>query len=362
MSEKNKKLQNAVHCIVFLLLAAGVFVFFTYLFRETKINQRRTVQGFLLEEKNTDDVIFLGASSVYRFWDPLYAWKEAGITSFDYASASMTAVCYIPAIKEIEKRQTPKLLVIDARRFLSRKTGDEEIYDKVRYYTDSLDLGISRAGMIRRFCRIYDRSLSQELEYQLDLIYYHDHYDALLNPINWEMADNRVDRDTEGLCIKGYSMSPKWSVIAEPSFDENMEAGELSPLSEQLFREITEYCKTKSYPFMFLVTPYSCRESDMKEYLRMAEIAQEYGIPFVNMNLYIDETGLDFSRDFYNEDHANHIGAGKVTGWLLSYLCTEYDLPDHRGDEKYASWEEDYNTYLIEAQEATESIKSQITE
>ena len=53
------------------------------------------------------------------------------------------------------------------------------------------------------------------------------------------------------------------------------------------------------------------------------------------------EVDIDFSKDFLDYSHMNIYGALKITEHLGTYLHENYDLPDHRGEEAYQSWEED---------------------
>ena len=41
-----------------------------------------------------------------------------------------------------------------------------------------------------------------------------------------------------------------------------------------------------------------------------------------------------------DESHLNYYGADKFTGYLGKDITDRFELPDHRGDKKYKSWEE----------------------
>ena len=53
-----------------------------------------------------------------------------------------------------------------------------------------------------------------------------------------------------------------------------------------------------------------------------------------------DELGLDPQTDMAEASHLNYRGTGKLSRYLAEWLASNYDLADHRGDETYASWEE----------------------
>ena len=52
-----------------------------------------------------------------------------------------------------------------------------------------------------------------------------------------------------------------------------------------------------------------------------------------------DEIGIDFSTDFADSGHLNVHGAEKVSVYLADYMTAHFDLPDHRGDAAYSSWD-----------------------
>ena len=74
---------------------------------------------------------------------------------------------------------------------------------------------------------------------------------------------------------------------------------------------------------------------------RDAERAAEYGVPFIDYNLMYEELGMDFSADMADDGHLNAPGAAKFTSYFGNYLSEHYDIPDHRGEEAYETWEKD---------------------
>ena len=52
---------------------------------------RMRLDGYYLEEKNSLDVVFIGASDIYASFAPGLAYEKFGFTSYSYATASSTA-------------------------------------------------------------------------------------------------------------------------------------------------------------------------------------------------------------------------------------------------------------------------------
>ena len=99
------------------------------------------------------------------------------------------------------------------------------------------------------------------------------------------------------------------------------------------------------------------------QYNYIKEIVESYGYSFLNMNDadVAKEIGLDYAADFADYgNHLNAVGASKVTSYLGEYLTENYDFKDKRGDSQYASWDESYELYLQEYEEAVETINNKI--
>ena len=92
---------------------------------------------------------------------------------------------------------------------------------------------------------------------------------------------------------------------------------------------------------LFIAAPYVAENKDMMAFNRIDEIADEYGIEFLNMNYNYDEIGIDFEKDFNDFSHLNYEGSCKFTDYLAQQLITRYGdiIPDRRGDERYSSWD-----------------------
>lgn len=113
-----KALKRVVAFSFFLLIMWQSFVHLTYLFRNADA-RRMNYLSFYEEKENSLDVVLVGGSNVFVYWDPMQAWGSHGITSFDYSMDSMPAAVMLTAVKEIVKTQSPKVIVIDVRKFLT---------------------------------------------------------------------------------------------------------------------------------------------------------------------------------------------------------------------------------------------------
>ncbi len=87
-------------------------------------------------------------------------------------------------------------------------------------------------------------------------------------------------------------------------------------------------------------------------YHAMAEAyCMERGLHFLDMNendVMID-SGFDVTRDYYdNGQHVNLDGAVHLSAYLAEYLRDNYQLPNHKGDNTYAGWNDCYLPDMVD--------------
>lgn len=361
METKKQNAGRILKVTVFLTIIFLLFLFFTYLFRNTDYNARQNVLDFY-EEDTELDVVFIGASNIYRYWDPMGAWETEGIATRNYSVSSMDAATYLSAIKDILRTQNPKLIVVEARRFRKQEAQGEIVFG-ARNMLDSLDVGLSRMEAVHYYCEKMNIPWEDALSLYIDLIQYHDNYEALTTKLNWQLADNRIgNNEIERQTYKGYAITSKHTVFEDPSANLTTETLDPDENSFMLYKEILEYCKEEEIPLMILSMPMVITEAESMGINVLTDTAESYGIPFFDMNLRYEEIGLDFATDFYDPHHVNVLGADKVTRYLASYLVEEYDLQDHREDPAYASWHELHEEYSINVEKARTEVKQKIEE
>lgn len=351
-------IRHFLSCAGFLLVTGVLFVLCTYLFRPTGRFSRGNIIPFYSEEKDTLDVMVVGASGTYRYYSPLAAWHEQGYTSYTYAAGSMQGSLLITALKDIEKTQSPRLYLIDARRFLTEHLA-EKIGPAFQRYADALDVDVNRFNGIRYFCSLHDISPEESIISYLDLIQYHDNYPAMISQKNWSMILNRTGSKS---AAKGFHMVGKVRPFEpDPAAQTQNEAWQ-SEKAESVYLDFLNYCQENSIPILLVATPYLCTESDMEEFNMMQRIADSYGYDFVNLNTSqaYEELGINFTTDFYNPGHMNVNGAEKYTAYIAAYIRSHYDIPDHRGETGYEDWDNGYQQYAEKVKKAQAEIEKSL--
>jgi len=334
-----------VRAVVFTMILFALFLFFTYLFRNTHAYSRQNIVEYYEEQENTLDVVFIGTSNVANYWDPLRVWNQYGFTSRNYTATGGQVHCFLPAIKDALKTQKPKVLVVEARSFVN-SGGGNDVAPQGRKFLDSLDFGLDRFNAIRYYCDVRNISFKDAIPLYIDLIYYHNNYEAFVTKENWELADNRV-REKDGSLFKGHIASAEHMFFEDPSSNLTLERKELSDIMYRLYMDIITYCKDNDINLVFLSTPYRIKEQACMKLNTLEDIAKEHGIPFLNCNWHYEEIGIDFARDMKDRNHVNLLGSRKFTDFYAKYLTEHFDLPDHRNesDAVYANWNAAYEKY-----------------
>ena len=328
--------------LIVVLLASIVPV--AYLMRDQSYN-RSNISGFYGERDNSLDMVYIGGSACFVFWEPLRAWNSAGFTSYNFAHDTMSPQAVKHFVIEAQKTQTPKLWVIDLRPF---QYGDEDgryMYSdqSICNSTDHLSYSANRDQLVRESVAFG----KGRFNYYFDLSKYHDEWlvraFGLLSDMikgkdsTIQYLDNQVSNPT-----KGFYFVPKAAEVVFHDYSAIHKVTKIDADCDYYFTDLLNYCRSNNLQVLFVVNCYCQTETQKEEYNYMAEKIQEFGFDYLNANDYYQEIGLDYSFDMYNEDHVNVFGADKFTDFLTNYILAHYDLPDRRQDAEYSAWNEDY--------------------
>ena len=340
---KRMRFRRAAACIVFLIFLGFVFTRITYIVRP--VNESR--QHLVGLNCGDVDMIYIGGSAAHRFWQPLKAWNDFGLTSYLYTQASISAESIQYFIQEAQKMQDTKLYVIDARSLQYWvKQGDSRLH-LVRLGLDGLDVfSSSRWQLIDKIFSTRDPSeMDDRVTFDWDIIKYHTATENLASPDAWKLVNNSAKHFN-----KGFEWAPRFEYLDAPVDYTTDDRAELDPTCQAILVDLLEYCKREKLNVLFVVCPYVINEEHQKIYNTVGDIVASYGFDFLNTNseFYYDEIGVDFSMDFYDNDHMNPLGANKYTAFLEKYITDHYNLPNHTGDPTYSSWDEDYEHFAEE--------------
>ena len=296
------------------------------------------------KQKRPFDVLFLGTSHVINGVFPMELWDKYGIVSYNLGGHSNEVATTYWVMKNGLDYTSSKVAVIDCMSLRS----DQKASVKYSYVHNSLDAFPLSRNKIRAINDLLDDPKMDEI-----------------------LADGKTNTGTEprtkiGLLWDFSVYHARWNELTKDDFQPNpnkekgaqsriaVVRGEMEPIppeqkskpdttAEQYLRKMIEECRDRGIEVLLIYLPFPAREYEQAEANRVNDIAQEYGLNYIN---FLNMDLVDFQTDLYDSNsHLNPSGARKVTAYLGDYLKSHYDLPDRRTDEAYSFWADDYEDY-----------------
>lgn len=362
--------------VLFNLIFVVALVMLTYILR-TNGDIKDIFSGFYAEEEDTVDVVMIGSSPVYPFYSSPLIYGETGISAYPLSSNVQRPKAIIPLIEEAKKTQNPKLFVLEMRMFTFEEGRMYENMAFARGVTDNMKYSVNRIKTINRLIpskkemeeRMNDPenkdqpkdSYEERYTYYFDIFKYHSNWKTLALPSQWKDIVYEKDNPRKGFVIRD-EVGPLEDEEINELLTRAKTEGTVPIPEEQEERlyELLNYLKENQLNALFIVSPYKMTENQMEMFNYIKPIIEEYGFRFENMNEKYDEIGIDFKTDYYDYGgHVNTKGAIKCTEYLIS-LLNEYNLPSHKGDEKYESYEEAYRLFKEESKKSLETIDYEV--
>lgn len=346
--------RSLIRCIVFLIILVCIvgYLMCVFSYPETS-GSAHIFNTFYNEEENSLDGVYLGASSSYRFWIAPMAYKQHGYALTSLATAGQTLTLSRYLMEEVEKTQNPKLYVIELRS--TYKTASSMTDALIRRVTDNMKPSLTRRKAIDyslEYASHGENDVTDPLDYYFPIIKYHERWDGELT------KEDIMLTELENPC-KGF-------ILTKHAFIQNSQSAAsftreivpLDPHTEQVLTELLDYCDSIDAEVLFVLSPYSATEKMVVKLNAAAALVESRGYPVLNFNSreMVDEVGINYNTDFYDNRHTNSMGAEKYTTWLASYIAENYDLEDHRGQAGYESWEESFQNYDDYVREKRETM------
>lgn len=343
--------KNFIRASVFLLVLFWLFIGVSYVLRPYDDTKDRFA-GFNALEKNSMDMVMIGSSPVHPYYAASLAYDKYGFLSYPLAT-SVQAPCWTEfLVKEALKTQKPELLVIETRMFMREQSEFDKNEQKevwVRSVTDNVKYSP------QRFLAINSKVKGDKEAYWFDIIKYHSLWKiADLSSLKYWNYENKS-------IYSGFLFVPR--VEKQELIVNNEEITDETPIppeQEKILYEIIDYAKKKNQEVAFILAPYVITEGECKMANYMERIVKEAGCEYINFNKLNEEMDIDYQMDFYNGGHMNIFGTEKYTIYIGKLLQEKYNLPDHRSDEAYASWDSDYEVWRQQAEVTKEQIRQMI--
>jgi hypothetical protein len=339
-------MRNFFKSFLFLIICTVILTVLSYIFRPVW-NTDDILTGYNHETKNSIDVLFVGDSDIYNGISPMEIYEKYGITSYDYASSAASNLLMYYMMLEALKTQTPKVVVMDETSIFGYKEGETNTHRAM----DLLPLDNVKLSLINDPGYSFD--IGNKMNFIFPFFRYHDRWNSI------KLSD--VFKKSGVNYFKGYTFSKAVKAAEnEESYMNglNEEVDFTTTYLPESVIKAKEYCDEHNIKFLLISMPDTSAWSHAK-YEKMIKWTKENNIDYLDFNMLLNEIGIDFNTDTPDGGmHLNISGAIKMSNYIGNYLSEYYDLPDHRGDIRYGSWDLSLEKYVAERNDYYAEVKA----
>ena len=302
-------MKKVIRAVAFLLILVLLLHLTSVLFMPKQevyniVTTKELLSNLSKEDENTIDVAFFGDSECFAAYSPLQMYAEHGYTSYICATAAQRLCDTYAIMEEVFNQQSPKVVVLEANYFF-RYGGTEKDEDD---------------EMFNAFAKVFP------------VLKYHTRWKAILQALfrkGYDAKDN----------YKGFLLRTNVKPYKRGEYMiETDKRAKVPEENMEYLDKIMELCKANGAEVMIVSSP-SPKNWSYERHNSATDIAEKYGLDFLDYNLKQEELGLNWQTDTKDYgDHVNFYGATKVTTDFGNYLSEHYDLPNHLDDSAYKEW------------------------
>ena len=312
---EKKRAVGKLACGLAVIIAIGVLLIALSTLFYPKNNQQafgmnyEVANGVLGERNESIDVLFTGDSEAFSSFSPLQMWKERGFTSYVCAIPSQQLPYGNTLLHRATRNQSPRVVVIETNTVYAPFTVNDALF---RVLQDALPV-----------FEFHDRWKTLNAG---DL--------SLGISTTWsdDLKGFRINRDVKAADASGY-MAP------------DDRAQEIPGLNKAYLESMIGYCRSIGAEPVLVSTP-SAVNWNMARHNGIQAFASQMAVSYIDLNTGPTKIDIDWERETHDGgDHLNLSGAQKVSAYIGEHLATLYDLPDHRDDRAFDSWDDCLKRY-----------------
>ena len=317
MQISKKKVSTVVKIISFVMVAAvllGVLSVTAFSKEAGGVkyrNVKNKLYSFYFEPDESIQLVGIGNSDLYSGFVPTVLYEEHGITSQMMGSPYQTPLQAYYYLKEIFKYQTPEVVMIEVDMLYDEPPGEQEPERTKR-------------DVLFHYCNTDD--FQAMIEDKLPIFSFHDRWKSLIKR-NTELRTPNSH---------GYKYFSKVDKIKyEPYMFETDEKEPVHQYRLHQLDKVMQLCAQEGAEVFFIEMP-TTNSWSYERHNTAVEIAEKYGTVFLDLNLLIDEIGLDFENSFRDKgNHLNYEGAKKVTSYLGTFIDANYPMETQNGNKRW---------------------------
>lgn len=288
-----------------------------------------TLNKFYELPPDSIDMLMVGSSHIGMNIDPTLLWNEYGIASYNLWGGMQPVWNSYYYVKEALKYQSPKLVVVDV--FLCSVMGE---------YSDQAVAMKNIQAMKPSFDKLNAAMTSfptwrKGLEAFWGMPVYHARFDEL------QQADFQYDAFTKELALEQINDNVIMKQEQEPypirmlDYASISESLPISEKSEKYLRKLITLCEAHDAELLLMAAPFGATEEEYKRLNRVAHIAEELDVPYVDCLSDVQAYDVVPETDFWDNSHLNKNGIVKFTRRMAEKHFTQYGLADRRGDSSH---------------------------
>ncbi len=351
---KNKYQKRAVRIIAFLLIIT-LFMFGADVIAVHPDDLADvTLYSFYNEKSNSLDYVVLGASASQCGIYPAVVYKNSGLMGNDLCINGGDAKIYLSMLKELLSKQKNALIIVDLDGFTEYV--EHEDYPASEFWIDSMQRGKNWFETINRV------SPDNRIEHYFPVLKYHKNLLKGFDNIKYSAF---LFLDTHTLPMKGAwyldfdRLSPSQMKKLTPLGSAGKQPEALHKKSHEYLLEFIDYCKQNNVKNVVFCDPPKayCDAQSIKKVLSAENkshyckpIIEKSGYTYLNFNDLANDYQFE-KADFADNMHLNQYGAVKLSGYLSTYLKSNFTFREHAEkdiEEWNKSCEEAYKQYKLD--------------
>jgi len=338
-----------IFVLIFAMLWCGFENIFEYKWDTTVEHLALRYEDYEKEPENSIDVLFIGSSPSYEAYVPTEIYNESGITSINFGTSNNRGPLEYYNLLYALKHQNPKVVFLDFVGYTDHEYVDYSYRDFITCVPD-WDIKLQTVKATKELYPDTDI-----LSYFFPLLHYHSRWEGLTEDDFNKNTENRIyETFRKGNYMVTYVEGHDWSEVGLVD-DPEKTVGEDHV---KYCQKIVDECKSRDIQVVVAIPPRFI--TTVNEYNTAKAFAAKNDLTFWDFSTVESwqEIGVDPSNNYIDSEHFNIIGARIYSNYVARRLQSEFpELPDHRGEAGFESWDENYDAYVAKYEELLPSVQ-----
>ena len=276
-------IERSFKLLIFLLIFAFSFNYISCVLINKCVDgftpeQHEMIPDFYRERPGSLDAVWIGASSVYNFYQAPIGWGQSGIAIYPYSSGSQPFAALQFLIEEVRKTQPQALIIADLNRVDGRGVSSAVVH----YFADWMPFSKTKLDMIDY---LYNNGEGAEsgssLEYFFPIIRYHTRWDQLM----WQDLHYTETGGMKG--AKKFDQFLKQTADVSKNDKAVTSPAELTEYEFKILKDVLDYCDQNNVHILFVIVPQYVNEYRDAKFLWAQKYVIDRGYPVLNLKEFV---------------------------------------------------------------------------